>query len=164
MSGIQIQKATDALRLPEGKLVISAFQASFSAENVIAAATLIIEHGVTETFKTQAAVVAYAGNELGWGQGEGYSTFGEPEGDVELAPVPQTSFSTVEEALALPKGRLAVNVGFSIEASFTSDEVKEAAEVLIAKNDTEEIYSQAEILARAGNLHGWGAGGGYEAI
>jgi len=66
---------SDALDLPEGRLVLSMFQASFSPEDVLECAQLIVDKGdVDVTFVSQAGIIAYAGNNLGFGTGEGYKT------------------------------------------------------------------------------------------
>ncbi len=66
---------TDALELPEGSIIIGIIEASFSRENVIEAAELIAKNGGYEKpFVSQAGIIAYAGNNLGWGMGGGYQT------------------------------------------------------------------------------------------
>lgn len=68
---------------------------------------------------------------------------------------------TVDDALKLPKGRLALD-GF--EVSVTHGDVADAAELIIRANVGKEFYRQAEVIAYAGNKLGWGAGGGYKAF
>jgi soluble P-type ATPase len=69
-----IKTVNDALSLKEGGLVLSIFQVSFSTENVVECAKLIIENNDKTEFYTQAGVIAHAGNNYGWGTGEGYRT------------------------------------------------------------------------------------------
>ncbi len=68
-------KPEDALDLPEGRLIVSCFEASFGPENVVDCAELIIKSGYDGKFYSQAGVIKYAGNNLGWGVGEGYNIF-----------------------------------------------------------------------------------------
>ena len=64
-----------ALNLPQGRLAIDCFEATFSPENVVEATKLIIEHGGHHhPFVSQAGIIVYAGNNLGWGLGAGYQT------------------------------------------------------------------------------------------
>jgi len=71
-------KPSDALELPEGGLVLGAFEVDVTPDNVVACATLVQKHcdtsGESQEFYSQAGIVAFAGNELGWGQGKGYRT------------------------------------------------------------------------------------------
>lgn len=65
----------DALELPEGRLAMGNIVVSFSPENVVEAAELVVEKGgADKPFVSQAGIIAYAGNKLGWGVGEGYAT------------------------------------------------------------------------------------------
>jgi hypothetical protein len=64
------------------------------------------------------------------------------------------------EAFDLPEGQLLANFGFNIIVSFSSEDVLEAARILIDKGDNKDLTSQAGIIARAGK-HGWGLGDIY---
>jgi hypothetical protein len=71
----KLTKPEDALSLPKGRLVaLGMFEASFTDRNVYECAELIVKADVNEKFFSQAEIVAYAGNELGWGQGKPYRT------------------------------------------------------------------------------------------
>jgi hypothetical protein len=65
---------------------------------------------------------------------------------------------SVDQALALKEGRLAMNMGVWIECSFSTENVAEAAKLIIENNDKTEFYSQAGVVAHAGNNYGWGLG------
>ena len=68
-----IKTVQEALTLPQGRLIgYGIVVVSFSAETVEAAAKLIIARQVTEKFFSQASVIAYAGNHLGWGVARPY--------------------------------------------------------------------------------------------
>ena len=70
----------------------------------------------------------------------------------------------VDEAIALPKGRIAINMGFLMEASFGVEDVAECAKLVIENNVEEEFYTQAGVVKYAGNELGWGLGGGYSTV
>lgn len=70
-----VTKPTDALELPTGRLALGVVEVNFSPENVVEAAKLVIgKGGVEDPFVSQAGIIAYAGNNLGWGAGAGYQT------------------------------------------------------------------------------------------
>lgn len=69
----KIRTVGDALQLPKGKLVLGIFEVDVT--DVASAAELIIGAHVDKEFYSQAEVIAYAGNKLGWGTGEGYKAF-----------------------------------------------------------------------------------------
>jgi len=60
-----------------------------------------------------------------------------------------------EEALELPEGRLAMNMGFWIQVSVSAKNVLECAKLIIEHGDNKELTSQAEVVVRGGKL-GWG--------
>jgi len=66
---------------------------------------------------------------------------------------------TVGDALQLPKGKLVLGI-FEVDVT----DVASAAELIIGAHVDKEFYSQAEVIAYAGNKLGWGAGGGYKAF
>jgi len=72
------------------------------------------------------------------------------------------SLRSAEEALSLPKGRLASPAfsGLVAEIDFSPEQVFLAAQVLIEHNDGAELFSQAGVIARAGK-YGWGMGNVY---
>ena len=47
---------------------------NFTDKDVTKATKLILENKVQMSFETQAELLAYAGNKLGWGLGAGYYT------------------------------------------------------------------------------------------
>jgi hypothetical protein len=70
---------------------------------------------------------------------------------------------TSQQALRLPPGILRTNVGGCLfEVGFNQQQVVAAADILIKKQDTRGVKSQAEVIARAGK-HGWGEGDVYSA-
>lgn len=71
----KIRTVGDALQLPKGKLVLGIFEVDVTPGDVASAAELIIRAYGDEEFYSQAEVIAYAGNKLGWGAGEGYKAF-----------------------------------------------------------------------------------------
>jgi hypothetical protein len=69
-------KPSDAFKLPEGRLlVMNCIEASFSRENVADCVELIKESGSDKEFYSQAGIVMFAGNTLGWGMGGDYKCF-----------------------------------------------------------------------------------------
>jgi hypothetical protein len=65
----------EALNLPEGRLIVYSFiETSFTPENLIEAATLIINGEKDKEEKTvfysQAGVIVYAANNFEWGAGK----------------------------------------------------------------------------------------------
>ena len=71
----------DALKLPEGRLMVGELMVTFSPENVVDAARSIIthfdcKHGTcgSETFVSQAGIIAYAANETSWNGQPRYRT------------------------------------------------------------------------------------------
>lgn len=71
----KIRTVGDALKLPKGKLALGIFEVDVTPDDVASAAELIIGDNVGKEFYSQAEVIAYAGNKLGWGTGEGYKAF-----------------------------------------------------------------------------------------
>ncbi|MDD4290170.1 MAG: hypothetical protein PHH83_02730 [Patescibacteria group bacterium] len=68
-------KPEEALSLPKGRLTLGVFEVSFTPDKVIDCAKLIIaKGGHDENFYSQAGIIEYAGNNLGWGKGGGYKT------------------------------------------------------------------------------------------
>jgi len=55
-----------------------------------------------------------------------------------------------------------MNIGFWVEVSFSTEDVVEAAEMLIENKDTKKLFSQAGVISRAGK-YGWGLGDVYRA-
>lgn len=158
-----LQTPEDALTLPKGTLIMEyplpVMGAAFSVENVLEAAQLIINHGDDTTFRSQAAVIAHAGNTYGWGVGGGYSA--QSPAPVPAAVRASTVLSTAEDAFSLPEGRLALSC---FEVSFGAENVAAAAQLIVENNDDTVFKTQAEVIAHAGNTYGWGTGGGYTAF
>jgi hypothetical protein len=80
-AGIQLvtgSKPEEALMLPKGSLCHDELggesPVAFTEEGVIECAELIIsQEDIPDIFTTQAQVIEYAGNYLGWGSGQGYT-------------------------------------------------------------------------------------------
>jgi hypothetical protein len=79
MDVLTIDKETnqvDVFNLPTGRLIIDVgflVEVSFSREDLMTCCTLIkSKSDKPVTFSSQAGIIAYAGNNLGWGQGSGY--------------------------------------------------------------------------------------------
>lgn len=71
-----------------------------------------------------------------------------------------TAESEPKIALDLPKGQL--HAGIIIGVGFSPENVIDYAKLIISDGGHEEnFYSQAGIIAHAGNHPGWGMGGGY---
>jgi hypothetical protein len=77
-------KPEDALRLPKGSVLVPLtiegakskplMATSFSPENVVEVVGLIQSSGgEQQTFYSQAGIIVFAGNNLGWGMGGGYT-------------------------------------------------------------------------------------------
>ena len=67
--------AAIVLKWPLDRLALRGREVDIYVKDVVDAARCIIRNGGRERpFQTQADVVAYAGNELGWGTGGGYTT------------------------------------------------------------------------------------------
>lgn len=71
-------QATEALGLPKGRLIAGELLVDFSPESVISAARQIRLHAEVEfeeeTFTTQAGILEYAANQLGWNSSPKYKT------------------------------------------------------------------------------------------
>jgi hypothetical protein len=67
---------------------------------------------------------------------------------------------SVGSALKLPSGRMLTDslFGWVEVASMSNESVSVAATILIANNDTEGLGTKADVIARAGNLYGFGSG------
>jgi len=70
----QIHSIQDALSLEKGHLMSICLKVNFTDKDVTKATKLILENKVQMSFETQAELLAYAGNKLGWGLGAGYYT------------------------------------------------------------------------------------------
>lgn len=75
-------KPEEALLLPKGRLKIGEFVADFSPEQVLSAATSIVDrfervegHEVERLFVSQSGVVAYAAEEFSWFNSLKFDTF-----------------------------------------------------------------------------------------
>ena len=73
-----------------------------------------------------------------------------------------TNLENPTQVLDLPEGSLIMNIGFWVEVSFSTEDVVEAAEMLIENKDTKKLFSQAGVISRAGK-YGWGLGDVYRA-
>jgi hypothetical protein len=159
---LSINSPEQALRLPEGDLVLKAgglnVEVAVVAENVLGAAQILITNHDTKELKSQAEVIARAGKH-GWGAGDVYLASGE--GEIASADkITTINLAQAEDGLKLEEGRLCVNMGLNIEVSFGEGEVLTAAQLLIEKDDAKNLATQAGIIARAGK-HGWGQGDIY---
>ena len=64
----------------------------------------------------------------------------------------------------LPLGTLWMTVPWgTVQASFSAENVTDAAEVVAAHDDPTDFTSQAQVIARAGNRYNWGFGRKYRA-
>ncbi len=158
---MNIQNIEDAQKLPKGRLLVhGVIEAELMSHELEECVNLVVQNKVNRTFYTQAGIVEYAGNNLGWGAGGGYVTTG---GYSEVGEA-DTLQSQRDNFLALPEGSLIANCGFNIEVDVISGEVIDAIQH-IEKCDGEEFkdyQTQAEIIAHAGAL-GWGQGDVYTA-
>jgi hypothetical protein len=69
----ELTSPEQALELTQGRLVMDVFEVSFSPENVLTAAALLIEKEDNANLVSQAGVIARAGKH-GWGMGDVYRT------------------------------------------------------------------------------------------
>lgn len=157
-----LSRAEDAFSLPEGSVALGIIQVSVSRENVIEAAQLLLDKNDAENLSSQADIIARAGKH-GWGAGDTYQVINHGTLKEEKETEAILSLTEASDVLKLARGRLAINMGILIEASFDDAEALSAAELLIEKEDAADLVSQAGAIARAGK-HGWGVGDSYQTL
>lgn len=158
---MNIQNIEDAQKLPKGRLLVhGCIEAELMPHELEACVNLVVQNKVNRTFYTQAGIVEYAGNNLGWGAGGGYVTTGgySEEGEADALQSQRDNF------LALPEGSLIANFGFNVKVNVTSGEVIDAIQYIEKCDGVEfkDYKTQAEIIVHAGAL-GWGQGDVYTA-
>ncbi|MAI07869.1 MAG: hypothetical protein CMF61_02820 [Magnetococcales bacterium] len=71
---MNIQNIEDAQKLPKGRLLVhGVIEAELMSHELEECVNLVVQNKVNRTFYTQAGIVEYAGNNLGWGQGDVYT-------------------------------------------------------------------------------------------
>ena len=158
---MNILNIEDAQKLPKGRLLVhGVIEAEFMSHDLEECVNLVVQNKVNRTFYTQAGIVEYAGNNLGWGAGGGYVTTGgySEEGEADALQSQEDNF------LALPKGSLIANSGIYVEVDVIAGEVISAIEYIKKCDGVEfnDYKTQAEIIEHAGAL-GWGQGNVYTA-